>query len=228
MVRTFELLYPKTKYTSDLWTFVREANLEDFYKSEQNTIAVSTMHKAKGREFDQVFLLLNNFQRNIGKEEKKRLLYVALTRAKSRLNIHLNGNYLDRFTAEHLVVEENTTLYDAPSELVLNVTHKDLFLDQFLKRDAVIAEYTCGDNLPVVNGELIYKNGHPPLRFSQKFNEQLLKFRNDGYELTSARIKFIVYWQKADTEMETRIFLPELRMKKILTNVTNHNENIQN
>ena len=40
-------------------------------------------------------------------DEKKRQLYVAMTRAKQKLTIHLNGNYLDKFKTEELEKIEN-------------------------------------------------------------------------------------------------------------------------
>jgi ATP-dependent DNA helicase RecQ len=35
--------------------------LEDFYSENGETIFVSTIHKSKGREFDNVYLMLENF-----------------------------------------------------------------------------------------------------------------------------------------------------------------------
>lgn len=80
IIREFELTHVKTKYKSDLEIFIRESNLEDFYDEKTDTVLVSTMHKAKGREFDNVFIMLDGFCPN--KDEKLRLLYVAMTRAK--------------------------------------------------------------------------------------------------------------------------------------------------
>ena len=47
----------------------------------------NAIHKAKEREFDNVFLLLDKF--NPGTDEAKRQLYVAMTRAKRNLNFSL-------------------------------------------------------------------------------------------------------------------------------------------
>ncbi|WP_302048679.1 3'-5' exonuclease [Desulfosporosinus nitroreducens] len=46
------------------------------------------IHKAKGRKFDNVFLMLDQF--NLRTEEAIRPLYVAMTRAKRNLTIHYN------------------------------------------------------------------------------------------------------------------------------------------
>jgi ATP-dependent DNA helicase RecQ len=49
----------RTKYWTDLMEFVKESKLEDFYEDHKGTVLVSTIHKAKGREFDNVYMLLN-------------------------------------------------------------------------------------------------------------------------------------------------------------------------
>ncbi len=94
-------------------------NLEDFFNENGETIFVSTIHKAKGKEFDNVFLMLENF--NPTTDEAKRQLYVAMTRAKQNLTIHLNGNYLDNITAENLEKVEDRETYLPPSELAMHL-----------------------------------------------------------------------------------------------------------
>src|SRR5690606_15361540 len=109
IIRDFEATNPKKKYISDLEVFIRESKLEDFFNENGETIFVSTIHKAKGKEFDNVFLLLENFHATT--DEETRLLYVAMTRAKTNLTIHLNTDILDHITTSHLERIENTTSY---------------------------------------------------------------------------------------------------------------------
>ena len=61
IIKDFEATNPKKKYKSDLEVFIRESKLEDFFNENGETIFVSTIHKAKGKEFDNVFLMLENF-----------------------------------------------------------------------------------------------------------------------------------------------------------------------
>ncbi len=91
IIREFELIHPKTKYISDLELFINESKMEDFAEAGTDTVLVSTMHKAKGKEFDNVYIMLNHF--DMSTDEKRRLLYVAMTRAKERLVIHYNGSF---------------------------------------------------------------------------------------------------------------------------------------
>src|SRR5690606_34877435 len=80
LIKDFETTNPKRKYKSDLEVFIRESKLEDFFREDGETVFVSTIHKAKGKEFDHVFLMLENF--NLATDEAKRQVYVAMTRAK--------------------------------------------------------------------------------------------------------------------------------------------------
>ena len=100
IIKDFEATNPKSKYKSDLEVFIRESKLEDFLGGNSDTIFVSTIHKAKGREFDNVFLMLDQFK--LRSEEAIRQLYVVMTRAKSNLTIHYNGNYLQFIQVEDL------------------------------------------------------------------------------------------------------------------------------
>src|SRR5690606_26330725 len=61
IISEFESSCPPRKYMSDFEAFIRESKMEDFYGLRGETIFVSTIHKAKGKEFDNVYLLLENF-----------------------------------------------------------------------------------------------------------------------------------------------------------------------
>ena len=89
LLATFAEQSGKTRFVSDWHTFLRESSEEDFLQVEQTAISVTTMHKAKGREFDHVVLALGNFL--LTDETSKRVLYVAATRARQSLTIHACG-----------------------------------------------------------------------------------------------------------------------------------------
>ncbi len=143
LIKQFEDSNSKTKYKSDLEVFIRESKLEDFYNENGETIFVSTIHKAKGKEFDNVFIMLENF--NPATDEAKRQLYVAMTRAKHNLTIHLNGNYLDSITAENLEQIEDREKYLPPTKLAMHLSFKDVWLDYFITRQHLISGLTSGD-----------------------------------------------------------------------------------
>ncbi|MCW5914535.1 MAG: RecQ family ATP-dependent DNA helicase [Chitinophagaceae bacterium] len=220
IIKEFEASNPKRKYKSDLEVFIRESKLEDFYTNNGETIFVSTIHKAKGREFDNVFLLLENF--NAATDEAKRLLYVAMTRAKKNLIIHLNSNLLDNLTASNLVRIDNKETFLQPNGLVMQPSLRDVWLDYFIARQNLVSQLKSGDTLNVKGEGCFDAKGNPVLRFSKQFAEQIENMKAKNYELKSARVNFIVYWKKEDSEQETKIILPELYFERIADSPQNN------
>lgn len=128
LIKAFQVNYPRRRYFSDLEVFVRESRLEDFVDMDGEKVFVSTMHKAKGREFDNVFVLLEGFVPD--NDEKRRLLYVAMTRAKNSLSLHVQGTYLEGMDCEGLQRRVDRRSYAESDVLVLHPGHKDFRLLQ--------------------------------------------------------------------------------------------------
>lgn len=208
IIKEFEASNSKRKYKSDLEVFIRESKLEDFYNENGETIFVSTMHKAKGKEFDNVFIVLENF--NVATDEAKRLLYVALTRAKTNLAIHLNSTFLDNLTANNLERIENKEIHLQSKEIAINLSLKDVWLDYFIYRQKFISELKSGDALTVGEDGCMDNKGNSLLKFSKQFVVQIENMKEKNYELKSAKVNFIVYWKKEETRQEVKIILPEL------------------
>lgn len=135
-------------YKSDLEEFIRESRQGDFCKAEAGVVYVSTTHKAKGREFDKVHILLSKFQletsldRAASEAEKlplieqhKRAVYVALTRAKSSLKIHTDSDLFDGIQAPGLTKTCDEARYARPKEILLRLGYTDIDLNFFKERD---------------------------------------------------------------------------------------------
>ncbi|MEO6683186.1 MAG: ATP-dependent helicase [Ginsengibacter sp.] len=212
LIKQFEESNSKTKYKSDLLVFVRESKLEDFYSGSGETIFVATIHKAKGKEFDNIFILLENF--HAATDEARRQLYVAMTRAKHNLTIHLNGNYLDNIPSRNLIRIDNEESYPPPTEIAMHISFKDIWLDYFINRQNFISQLTSGDKLIVKNGECTNMNGQSVLKFSRHFLSIIETQKTKGYHLREAKVNFIVYWKKEDSDQEIKIILPELIFEK--------------
>jgi len=215
IIKDFEATNPKKKYKSDFEVFVRESRLEDFFHDNGETILVSTIHKAKGKEFDNVFLLLENF--NPVSDEDKRVLYVAMTRAKNNLTIHLNSNFLDYITAGDLERHERTGDYLPPIELAMHLSQKDVWLDYFINRQYPISRLKSGDTLTLNEYECLDRNGKSVLKFSKRFIEQIESKKANNYQLKSASVNFIVYWKKEGSEREVKVILPELHFERAIS-----------
>lgn len=212
LINDFEATNTHKKYKSDLEFFIKESKLEDFYNENGETIFVSTIHKSKGKEFDNVFLMLENFVPTT--DESKRQLYVALTRAKKNLIIHLNKNFLNNLKFDNLENFYDDNDYLTPEDIAFHLTHKDVWLDYFISKQYLISQLISGEELTIRDNECLNSNGQSILKFSKQFTEQIESLKEKQYELKSAKVNFIIYWAKEDSDKEIKIVLPELRFSK--------------
>lgn len=202
------------KYRSDLETFIRESNLSDLCHPTKKEVTVSTMHKVKGHEFDCVYMLLNRIDSSI--LENKRMLYVAMTRARSELYIHYNNGL---FEDSGYPVSRDMTLYPEPDEMILQLTHRDVVLDFIKNKKNLILKFQSGEPLYLNGCYLCVKNNskNPPVvKLSAKAREKLEKLNQKGYQVTAAKIRFIVAWRSteiSDTN-EYALVLPELHLHR--------------
>lgn len=208
IIKDFEVTNPYKKYKSDLEVLIRESKLEDFYNENGETVFVSTIHKAKGKEFDNVFLLFENFDSTT--DEAKRQIYVAMTRAKRNLNIHLNTNYFNNSITENLEQIDDFNIYTAPDKIALHATFKDIWLDYFINKQPLISQLACGDALNFNGDECLNSSGQSVLKFSKRFIEKIEEMKSKHYELKSVNVNFILYWLKEGASQDVKIILPEL------------------
>jgi ATP-dependent DNA helicase RecQ len=208
----FEAIHPKRKYKSDVDVFIRESKLEDFYHENRDTIVVSTIHKAKGKEFDHIYLMIEgDFPIT---EEVKRQLYVAITRAKRDLTVHLNSGILDLVTAENIERIADHNKYPPPKELTMHLSYKEVWLDFFINKQQVISQLQSGDELIWSNDACLNAQGQPVLRFSQSFLKTIEAYEKSQYILKRVSVNVIVYWRKEGAEHEVKIVLPEVYFEK--------------
>ncbi len=215
LILDFEATH-SVKYRTDLEEFLRESNFEDFYdEQDRETIYVSTIHKSKGREFDNVYMMLKN---SSGKtDEERRALYVGMTRAMSNLYIHTNTALFDNYHItgiEHIV---DQTVYGEPSEIMLQTTHKDVVLDFFKGKKEIILSLRSGIALKIDGIYLTAERNGRDVRvakFSKAFTETLVKLKEKGYAPISSEIRFIVAWKGENDEEETPVLLIDLHLNK--------------
>ncbi len=205
----------RAKYYSDLREFVFESSVEDFCDISKSDIVVSTIHKAKGHEFDHVLMLITHPEHPT--DDILRRYYVGMTRAKHTLAIHTNGNLFDSLkSTQHLY---DARAYDEPNEIVLQLSHKDVNLG-FSKphKDAILC---LRSGMPLTYHDhclCLPSTGRDIAQVSIKMKEKLGKWELKGYKVTTARIRFIVAWKSKDAprdEKESAIVLADLVMKRI-------------
>jgi ATP-dependent DNA helicase RecQ len=137
-----------------------------------------------------------------------------MTRAKQNLTIHLNANFMDDISVQNMERSYNNEKQFPPDQLVMHLSHKDIWLDFFIGRQFQISKLKSGDELIVRKNRCLDKSGVPVLTFSRPFLNKLETFRKAGYTPIRAVVNYIVYWRKKDSEKEIKIILPELYLKK--------------
>lgn len=188
----FEITH-KYYYRSDLLEYIFESNIEDFIDADNMSIFVSTIHKAKGREFDTVYLVSPVPDgRDIA---DMRAYYVGLTRAKQNL----------------FLVTNPSVQY---SSISIALSMHDVWLDFFKSRKNVILSLRSGDTLRFKGGYLQNEQGINIIALSASGKEKLQAWINKGYEVTSARVSFTIAWKPQDSNVEYAVCLANIVLSK--------------
>ncbi|MBQ3153578.1 MAG: RecQ family ATP-dependent DNA helicase [Bacteroidaceae bacterium] len=204
----------KAKYLADFKEFIFESSAEDFCDWQNADVVVSTIHKSKGMEFDDVYMLISN-PRHITDDTLRRY-YVGITRAKQRLFIHTDSPVFSKFNACQKNIDR--TLYEMPDEIVLQLSHKDVNLGYFKSRKKEILSLKAGQQLHF-NENYLYDiaTSKPICQMSQKLQGELKLWQERGYIVSSASIRFIVAWRPKDApkeEKEHAVVLVDLVLNK--------------
>ena len=209
-VELFEKTNGKYKYISDFQEFVFESSVEDFCDVSGTEVMVSTIHKSKGREFDDVFMLISD---RIHRDSRLlRQYYVGMTRARNRLFIHTNSGMFDRFKADcHMVTSQQ---YPMPEEVVLQLSHKDVYLDFFKSRKKEVLSVRSGDKLELkANTIYIPNKGLSVALLSLDMQKTLAEWKEKGYQVQSVSVRFVVAWKPKNASKEAEewaVLLPDI------------------
>lgn len=216
MLSEFESI-SRIKFKTDLEEFIKESNYEDFYSDEKELVYISTIHKSKGREFNSVYLLLNNI--SVQDDTERRKVYVAMTRAKESLYVHYNNDIFYEYHNDNFLKKEDSTNYEEPSEISLSLTHRDIVLVFFKDKQKIISQLRSGDKL-IVSDNFLFAEIDSKLwriaKFSSAFTLQLEILKNKGYEPTTAQVGYLIAWQGENDDKESTIVLPILHLRRLI------------
>lgn len=215
--------YPTRKYITDFENFLLESQLEDFTRSKDSEIVVSTIHKAKGCEYDNVYVSLKGLHNVTDKE--RRMVYVGMTRAKNNLSVHFDN--ADIFTDEvsRAVMVGDDSVYGSPEEVLMQLSHRDVVLDMFKGNQNLLQSLHSGTRLEL-DGDYLSAEidgcRRTVLKFSASFREKLAKMASKGYSPVEACVRFQVFWRYDDpvdgradpVRREIMIILPDLTFHK--------------
>ncbi len=204
------------KYRSDFEEFIRESKFEDFYQEEATSVCVSTIHKSKGREFDNVYMMLQNVQ--VKGDATLRNLYVGFTRARNGLYVHYyNTPIMNQVVSQAVERLIDNQFYEEPEEIALQLTHKDVFLSFFKDKKRDILQLHSGHALEIYNDFLCIRYNEslrPVVKFSRGFNEKMQGLLRKGYSPLRAEIRCIVAWKGEEDVQESAVILPNVYFVK--------------
>ncbi len=211
LLASFESLNPHL-YLSDLVQFLRESSLEDDLTGpdEKGSITVCTLHKAKGREFDQAFLVLS---RRPADDADRRALYVGLTRARHEVRIFQHENAMDAVFPE-LERQTDPCHYPSYPQTVLSLGFRDVFLSGFSARTDLVASCHSGAPLTLHFPFLLRADGVRLLCLSKSAQDRVRELTNKSYVFTRGYVRAIVAWQGAEDEKESWMVLPTLVFRR--------------
>lgn len=186
--------------------------MEDFCNVSDADVVVSTIHKAKGREFEHVVMLITEPLHPT--DDILRRYYVGMTRAKRSLTIHTNSSLFDRIHADQLLFAQQ--IYTMPDEIVLQLSHKDVNLGFSKAYKKEILSLQSGAPLLYHDFRLALPTGKDIAMLSIKMQEKLGKWEAKGYHVCSVQARFVVAWKPKDApkeEKESAIVLADLVMR---------------
>ena len=180
-------------YRSDLREYIFESNIEDFIAADEKSVFVSTIHKAKGREFNTVYLLSPIPD---GRDfNEMRAYYVGLTRAK--LNLYLVPNPPVEY-----------------SSISIALNMRDVWLDYFKGRKDIVLRLRSGDNLQYLDGYLLDNQGVNIASLSASGKDKVKAWTDKGYEVTDAKVSYTLAWRPQDSEIEYAVCLANIILSK--------------
>ncbi|MGE4321126.1 MAG: RecQ family ATP-dependent DNA helicase [Acholeplasmataceae bacterium] len=195
-------------FLSDFEEFIRESKLEDFV--EKNVVYVSTLHKAKGKEFDNGIIYYNN--KSFLKEDELRLLYVGMTRAKTNLFIHTTHNIFQSYSEVDVITDD--TVYEQPKRLLYQLSHRDVQLGYFKYTEKAVKNIYSGAKLHLEEDIVCNQYNHKILKFSNKYKAELSELLLKGYQIKEITANYMVYWFDKENEEGYYIVLPEIIFEK--------------
>jgi len=182
-------------------SYLNDAEIEDLDKITDDAppIIVSTIHKSKGKEFDAVILM--DKHRPANNDYERRVLYVAMTRAKHQLRVLTNLDNFELYKDEKNSFTLDNETYPEPTKLLIAMTLTDVFLNKSKNYRKAIEMSRAGheanlaydsklERYKIINLILKQTVGYTSAKFSQK----LRGLENKGFKQNSAIIDYIVFW----------------------------------
>ena len=210
-------------YMSDLRQLLIETELTDLNVNNNEKIVVSTMHNAKGREFDHVFMYAISYGEI--KDETFRMMYVAMTRAKQSLFIHYVGRKIFEYRyIKNIVYKEDSNEREDIEEIFVELSLADINLNSFkINQNIIRNKVKQGDELELTEDGFRFKGTNRKIYFSKAFKEDFVKKQDANFIPIKAYVNHLVFWFDKEELKEYLTVLPKIHFIK-----QKHDEILQN
>lgn len=192
-----EIARAETHFMGVFSDYLDEIEFGEFNLNEGG-IVVATMHKSKGKEFNNVVVVAN--QVNSADGFDIRLLYVALTRAENNLAIFTASNIFDDMSTICSTVEDCSDTAPPPNKLIYIMKLSDIWL-QYDAAQSGIKETRplAGERLTIVH---MTKNGNPEffIEKNRHLVAKLAKATADNRKISSKILEKIAEGYTLDKE----------------------------
>jgi len=182
-------------FSDNFEDYLRHIKQDEFLENDTK-ITVSTMHKSKGREFDTIYLgVTPGIDKN---EYSKRLLYVAMTRAKNNLHLHSLCSVFEPYINHFDKTENIQDTFEQPKIISFSMNLGDLILSNSNTINIIESvKPLAGETVQIY--KKVYSNS---TRFCIKKNGRENSLLEDCF------IEDIVYW--SDPKDEKKIKYKEI------------------
>ena len=204
-------------FTLSLWTtYAYEVSVEEL-DSVQSQVVVSTIHRTKGKEFDEVHVILQKEHNQDDWDYFYRLYYVALTRAKSKLHIHSHPTKPFRALENlNVKIHYNTVeSFDNKRNLVFVMSFEDAWLG-FIPRQSTHIKPISGMAVEIIENEKesfsIRQEGIEVARTSKGFRKKLQRHLSRGYVFGECFIEYVAHYYLTDEKKYNRVVLCRINL----------------
>lgn len=220
-----EIINSQKHFISIFEQYLKEIKFDEF-EYTKSKVVVSTMHKAKGKEWDDVYICVqDNFIKN---DYDKRLLYVAISRAKNNLYIHTKDNIFNFLTNYCTDNYFYNTIDNQPNRIIFMMTLGDIVLsDKYSVIGIKNTKPNAGEIAVIRNNQYnklcIFKNNQQICKLSNidfskqdRLSTKIDQKEKNGYILeNNIDIEYIVEWKDKEDNIFYQV-LCKIYMNRIV------------
>jgi ATP-dependent DNA helicase RecQ len=182
-------------YISEWLTYLESIQKEDF-ESDSSRVVVTTIHKSKGMEFEQVYLLVNEMPKS---DEKRRLYYVGMTRAKEQLNILHRAKQSSHKSSYARYIEDNNEYNNEEKRYTHLMSLADINLGFDPHKYSTKNNFYAGMRVSIEKRDrwknlCIIANGRIIAVLSNSFHQEISQRVQKGFVFDEVSIESIVVW----------------------------------